>query len=99
MSHFSGIALNHATSAAKRLTKLSTYSSLWDVQNMREYKASRAGWLHTPHGSNPTLNPPVIGLLGIIQDQLSLVLHRKGSPTDFRVGLGCFVFRMQWEGR
>ena len=98
MNRFSGIALNRATSAAKRLTKAATYS-MWDVQNMREYKASRAGYPTTPHGSNPTLSTPVIGLLGIIQDQLSLVLHRIGSPTDFCVGLGCFVFRVQWEGR
>lgn len=99
MSHFSGISLNRTTSAAKRLTNASTYSSLWDVQNMREYKASRAGCVTTPHGSNPTLYTPVIGLLGIIQDQLSLVLHRIGSPTDNCVGLGCFVFRVRWEGR
>lgn len=99
MRRFSGIALNRTTSAAKRLTKLSTYSSLWDVPNMHGYKASRAGCATTPHGSNPTLRVPVIGLLGIIQDQLSLVLHRIGSPTDFCVGLGCFVFRVKWEGR
>ena len=99
MTTFSGIALNRTTSAAKRLTNASTYSSLWDVQNMHGYKASRAGCATTPHGSNPTLYTPVIGLLGIIQDQLSLVLHRIGSPTDFCVGLGCFVFRVKWEGR
>src|SRR5690606_27277014 len=69
MTTFSGIALNRATSAANRLTKAPTYSSLWDVQNMHGYKASCAGCATTPHSSNPTLSTPVIGLLGIIQDQ------------------------------
>lgn len=99
MTIFSGIALNRATSAANRLTKASTYSSLWDRVNMHGYKASRTGCVTTPHGSNPTLRVPVIGLLGIIQDYRTLVLRKMSGPTDFCVGLGRFVFRVLWEGR
>lgn len=99
MTIFSGMALNHATSAANRLTKASTYSSLWDVVTMHRYKASRAGCVTTPHGSNPTLHVPVIGLLGIIQDYRTLVLRKMSGPTDSCVGLGRFVFRVLWEGR
>lgn len=99
MTNFSGMALNRATSAAKRLTKYPTYSSLRGSVNMHGYKASHAGWLHTPHGSNPTLHTPVIGLPRIIQDDLILVLPNLSGPTDFCVGLGRFVFRVLWEGR
>ena len=99
MSDFSGIAPNRATSAVNRLTKASTYSSLRGVVNMHGYKASRTGCAITPHGFNPTLFTPVIGLLGIIQGYRTLVLRKMSGPTDFCVGLGRFVFRVLWEGR
>lgn len=99
MRSFSGIALNRATSAANRLTKASTYSSLWDIVNMHGYKASRAGCVTTLHSSNPTLSTPVIGLLDIIQDDQTPVLRKMSGPTDFCVGLGRFVFRVLRQRR
>ena len=99
MMTFLGIALNRVISAANGLTKAPTYSSLLDIQNMRECKASRAGCVSTPHGSNPTLSTPVIGLLGIIQDDRAIVLRKMSGPTDYCVGLGRFVFRVPWEKR
>ena len=93
MMLFSEIALNRAVGATNRLTKPATYSSLWGIQYLHDLRASRAGCATTPHGSNPTLFTPVIGLLGIIQDDQLLVLHGKSSPADSHVGLGCFAFR------
>ena len=66
---------------------------------MHGYKASRTGCVTTPHGFNPTLSMPVIGLLGIIQDYRTLVLRKMSGPTDSCVGLGRFVFHVLWEGR
>jgi hypothetical protein len=99
MRFFAGIALNRTTSAANRLTKASTYSSLMIRVNIHGYKASCAGCVTTPHGSNPTLRVPVIGLPDIIQDSQTLVLRKMSGPTDFCVGLGRFVFRVLWERR
>lgn len=99
MTSFSGIALNRATSAANGLTKAPTYSSLWGIGNMHGYKASRKGCVTIPYGSNPTLDGPVIGLLGIIQDCRTLVLRKQSGPADFCVGVGRFVFRVLWEKR
>lgn len=66
---------------------------------MHGYEASRTGCGTTPHGSNPTLITPVIGLLGIIQDVQSVVLRKMSGPTDFCVGLGRFLFYARREGR
>ncbi len=61
-------------------------------------RASRAKCVNTPHDSDPALNGPVSGLHSIIQSPGRLVLGECGSPHDFKVGVGCFGFRLREGG-
>jgi hypothetical protein len=76
--------------ALSGLTKPPRYYSVCLVST--GYRANRAGWWNTLHGSNPTLPKPVNGLQRIILCGRFPVLRRLGGPTDSPVGLGRFVF-------
>ena len=79
----------------ERLTTGSTSSSVWGSLDTTGYRANCVECANTPHSSDPTLRPPVHGLRRIIHDRWTCVLRGQSSPTDFNVGLGCFVFRVR----
>ncbi len=80
-------ALERLQDARSRLTNGPRWYSLM-LSTTGNDMANRAECATTPHGSNPTLNVTVTGLLRIILHRETSVLRGFGGPTDSSVGVG-----------